>query len=368
MQKTKYERLDGCDYYMCDSIPTDDIIIQETNTKKIKIRPNSKLDFNLELQKLINVPETKEEKDNKFHHELQQLIDFYKNSRKYRDVNGNIIKKQKEENFLTPYQKMIKINEEIKTFYDKKTTENKIIYPLIVKNTKLNNKCIINTIKNNNSIKFNRNINEFYKIKSLKNLSHYNNLNIKKNTNNQSKELSQTDLNNTNDKKSLYTKDDSKLVKVYCSSYKDLNRSSHLKTQKDDSNINSNRSVNKNHYKITFNDINNWKLKLVFPDTINKQYQKREKTTNNILQGLKDYNLIQFNMNQLLKRDTKHKDKFILNTRKNSVVKKIAVIGETTNINMNYRNRKQLVYGRKEYTLSNIRNNKLNEYYNQTDN
>ena len=44
--------------------------------------------------------ETKEEKDNKFHNELKNLIDFYKNSRKYRDVNGNIIRKTKEENSI----------------------------------------------------------------------------------------------------------------------------------------------------------------------------------------------------------------------------------------------------------------------------
>ena len=361
MLRTKYESVDGRDFYMCDSIPTDDITISRNRTKKITIKPNSKSDFNLELQKFNNIPGAKEEKGNKFRHDFQDLIDFYKKTRKYRDVNGNIIKKHKEE-ILTPYQRMIKINEEIKTLYDRKATKRRIIYPLIVKNTRYNDfNCINNLNKSNNLIKLNNN--GFYKIQSFKNLSHYNNLCIKNNTSNQSKEISQIDLNKTNIKKSFSSLNDTTLNKNYCNSHKVLNPS-FLKLHKDD--LISNRTNKKYDFKNTINDINNWKIKLILPDSTINQHSQRENTTNNIFQDLKDYNLIQFNVNQLLKRDKKHKDKFILNTRKNSLVKKVTISDEITKSIIGYKDRNKLRCGRKGYTVNNIKIGELNEYYKQT--
>ena len=364
MKKPKYECVEGRDYYMCDSIPNDEITISRTNSKKISLRSNSKTDFNLELQKLINVNETKEEKDNKFHNELKNLIDFYKNSRKYRDVNGNIIRKTKEENSLTPYQKMRKINEEIKTFYDEKISRNKINFPFIVKNTKSIDFNYINNInKNNNSIKNNNDLNNLYKIQPLKNLTHYNNFSIKNKTIDQSKEISKENSKKENIKKSLSSRNNAKLNKVYCYSHKLLNPS-RLKIQKDD--LNSNKTMNKFHFKNAFNDIYNWEIKLIKPNNTVKQSLKRQKATNNILQDLEDYNLIQFNMKQLLKRDAKHKDKFILNTRRNSVAKRKSINDEVTNNNISYKDKNKLTSSRKGSTMNNFKTIKLNEYYNLT--
>ena len=177
------------------------------------------------------------------------------------------------------------------------------------------------------------------------------------------KEVSKENTKKENIKKSLSSRNNAKLNKVYCYSHKLLNPS-RLKIQKDD--LNSNKTMNKFHFKNAFNDIYNWEIKLIKPNNTVKQSLKRQKATNNILQDLEDYNLIQFNMKQLLKRDAKHKDKFILNTRRNSVAKRKSINDEVTNNNISYKDKNKLTSSRKGSTMNNFKTIKLNEYYNLT--
>ena len=396
MHESKYEIVEGLNYYICDSIPTDDEYSRR-DRKKSTTKPIKKFDFNLELQKLANVPVTKEQKDSKFHQELENLINFYKNSRLYRDINGNRIT-QKGKIMLTPYQKMIKINEEIKNFYDNKM--NKTTSPLIVKNNLTTNgylfnkkknydrKTIIQNLKKNSSNKF-KILDNNYKIITLKNKikpkkNYYNDFSqtcpdrhniksINNSINNLNKEdhdhycLSEIPIKKKNfDNITLI---DKKIVSTL----------SNLKYAKNYSSLNSKERLNKYFYDSDFNQINKWELKLLTPN-ITDQYSQRQKTLSNfsrehnitcsskfskdfrsntqnkfgnVSKRLKNYNLIQFNMNQLLKKDLKHKNKFILNVRKNLYDKKARLSEVIASKRKSCRNRNIKIDIKKGHTLNN---------------
>ena len=396
MHESKYEIVEGLNYYICDSIPTDDEYSRR-DRKKSTTKPIKKFDFNLELQKLANVPVTKEQKDSKFHQELENLINFYKNSRLYRDINGNRIT-QKGKIMLTPYQKMIKINEEIKNFYDNKM--NKTTSPLIVKNNLTTNgylfnkkknydrKTIIQNLKKNSSNKF-KILDNNYKIIKLKNKikpkkNYYNDFsqtcpdrhNIKS-INNSINNLNKEDhdhycLSEIPIKKKKFdniTLIDKKIVSTL----------SNLKYAKNYSSLNSKKRLNKYFYDSDFNQINKWELKLLTPN-ITDQYSQRQKTLSNfsrehnitcsskfskdfhsytqnkfgnVSKRLKNYNLIQFNMNHLLKKDLKHKNKFILNVRKNLYDKKARLSEVIASKRKSCRNRNIEIDIKKGHTLNN---------------
>ena len=389
MHESKYEIVEGLNYYVCDSIPTDDDY-NGKDRKNSTAKSIKKLDFNLELQKLINVPVTKEQKDSKFHQDLENLIKFYKNARIYRDINGNRIT-HKGEIIPTPYQKMIKINEEIKNFYDIKT--NKTISPLIVKNDKTTtNSCIFNKKKNNDSRKILKNLKKYslkklkiydgnYKIKTLKN-----EIDPKKNYNNFSqmcpdrfntRVYSINNLNKENHHHCLSETSTKNRKGINLTETKIENSLSNLQKTKNFSNLNSKIHLKKYFYDSDFNQINKWELKLISPNIID-QYSQRRNTINNFSEKnktsiskfskcnnyntpnklvsftgkLKNYDLIQFNMNQLLKKDMKHNEKYVLNMRKNLCDKKVRLSGIIVNKGNKYRNRNILSNFKKGFTLS----------------
>ena len=84
-------------------------------------------DFNLEYQKYKTPPDNHA----KFNEEFQKLVDFVKESNLYRDIYGNKITK-KGKLLLTPFQRIRKLNDEIKAYYENKN--NKKTSQLIIKN------------------------------------------------------------------------------------------------------------------------------------------------------------------------------------------------------------------------------------------
>ena len=104
----------------------DKLITEEEETKSYKNSTSS--DFNLEYQKFKFPPNNQA----KFTKDFQKLIEFVKESNLYRDINGNKITKRGKL-LLTPFQKIRKINDEIKTYFEnkinrKKNTENSYIH------------------------------------------------------------------------------------------------------------------------------------------------------------------------------------------------------------------------------------------------
>ena len=100
---------------------------EEEETKSYKNSTSS--DFNLEYQKFKFPPNNQA----KFTKEFQKLIEFVKESNLYRDINGNKITKRGKL-LLTPFQKIRKINDEIKTYFENKINRKK--NQLIIKNIK----------------------------------------------------------------------------------------------------------------------------------------------------------------------------------------------------------------------------------------
>ena len=98
---------------------------EEEETKSYKNSTSS--DFNLEYQKFKFPPNNQA----KFTKEFQKLIEFVKESNLYRDINGNKITKRGKL-LLTPFQKIRKINDEIKTYFENKINRKK--NQLIIKN------------------------------------------------------------------------------------------------------------------------------------------------------------------------------------------------------------------------------------------
>ena len=329
---------------------------EEQDTKS----PNN-FAFNLEYQKIVNSPDGQP----KIATELKKLIDFVKNRYYYRDINGNRIT-PKGELLPTPFQKLKKINEEIKNYYDYKI--NRKNSPFLVHNIKKNN--LFNTLsytkrkklkkffpsKKNEKLNFNQFINNY---KPLNNKSFKSNINIIKNS----------AINENNNNENVI------------------------------GNINSNRiclseTFNKNrinnYYDSNFNHINFWRTKLLYNQKINNcnyrdnlqenksnfnhyitEYNKRKKenklfnmyrsnkmdkkdsflkkdhysyTLNNISKRkdfsnhLNKYNLIQFNINQLIKKD--NKNRIIINMRKapNSLRNKKLMINKNINVNIDNNN------------------------------
>ena len=58
----------------------------------------------------------------KFNEEFQKLVDFVKESNLYRDIYGNKITK-KGKLLLTPFQRIRKLNDEIKAYYENKNNK-----------------------------------------------------------------------------------------------------------------------------------------------------------------------------------------------------------------------------------------------------
>ena len=296
--------------------------------------------FNLEYQKINNLGDGK----SNVTLELKKLIDYVRERYYYRDIKGNRII-PKGELLPTPFQKLKKINEEIKFYYQNKL--NRKNSPLIIKNYK--NKYLKNNYnyKTYNSLsgisqrktknflpkKCNKNFQGINLSKGINNYKAPNKSNLMLSINNNIKELNKNiksnnicfsetfnvdktkyfhdsqfnqinfwktkmlypqilNRNNDNEKKnSIYNN--------YMTEYKKSNNEINIKNIMNDFNINKNNINNSNR-----NSVNNKQHKLKCLS--NREFSKH----------LNKYNLIQFNMNQLIKRDQSHKDKIILNMRK----------------------------------------------------
>ena len=123
---------------------------KEKETEESKNFKNNKI--NLEYHKIVNT----QDGHTKFTIELQNLIDFVKERSYYRDLKGNRITPNGK--FVpTPYQKLEKMNQDIKCYYENKL--NKKSATLLVENSRKRkllinpNLNIINTVNNSSRSK-----------------------------------------------------------------------------------------------------------------------------------------------------------------------------------------------------------------------
>ena len=118
---------------------------KEKETEESKNLKNSKI--NLEYHKIVNT----QDGHTKFTIELQNLIDFVKERSYYRDLKGNRITPNGRL-VPTPYQKLEKMNQDIKSYYENKLSKKSAT--LLVENSKKRklminpNLNIINTLNN----------------------------------------------------------------------------------------------------------------------------------------------------------------------------------------------------------------------------
>ena len=336
--------------------------------------------FNLECQKIINGKNGQ----SKITSELNKLLKFIKESYYYKDINGNRIR-PKGELLPTPFQKLEKLNEDIKNYYEHKINRKKS--PLFVKNYRNKNKnknIYLNNNVNNNNNSFNtltienkRKTRNFFGskkfTKDFERLSLYNYINNNKTIKNKSKPKNINLLVNNNN-----NKHNDKIKKNY-SENKDI---------KVCLSETFNRRRKEFFTGFQFNQINYWKTKMVYPQYLNtnyyidnmnektsrykdyiseykkrnkqnnliynipkinkkednknfNNYQKTSKSSNLYRQKTKDfskdlnkYKLIQFNMNQLIQPDKHHLDKIVLNMRRTQNINKKTLENKTINVDM----------------------------------
>lgn len=322
---------------------------EEQDTKS----PNN-FAFNLEYQKIINSPDGQP----KIATELKKLIDFVKNRYYYRDINGNRIT-PKGELLPTPFQKLKKINEEIKNFYDYKINRKNSSF--IVQNFRKNN--LFNTLsytkkkklkkffplKRNEKLNFNQFINNYKPLnnKSFKsNIIIINNNAINENNNNENV------IGNINSNRICLSEtfNKNRINNYYDSNFNHINfwRTKLLYNYRD--NLQENKS-NFNHYITEYNKRK--KENKLFNMYRSNKMDKKDSflnknhysyTLNNITKRkdfsnkLNKYNLIQFNINQLIKKD--NKNRIIINMRKapNSLRTKKMMINKNINVNIDNNN------------------------------
>ena len=305
-------------------------------------------DFNLEYQKYKVPPDNHA----KLKDELHKLIKFVKECNIYRDIYGNKITK-KGKSSLTPYQRIKKLNDEIKTYYENKC--NKKTSQLIIKNYSSKEKDQYTNFNFNNEIK---------KILLKKK---YNNMKLKKWKMNEFKDkhyLTMNKLNLENEEKELKNIIKKKFraeTNTFRKNFLCLSNTSNNCRNKyfDADNYNQ---INFSKAKIlkpnSFYNKNNfdkdWSIKPKYKDYLNsrnyiekngknKNNEKvnllrktinikkisrnnafsESKTTDDNLEKYK-YKLIQFNLNKLIKPSLKYKDKIVLNTKNDfAKIKKI---------------------------------------------
>ena len=307
---------------------------EEKEIEKEENNIHKNLIFNLEYQKINNINEGK----SKITLELKKLIEFVRERYYYRDIRGNRITPRGELS-PTPFQKLEKMNEEIKNYYENKL--NRKNSPLIVQNYRNNifnnsdNYKVYNSIsgiskrkvknffpskkynqnferininkginnyktlnKGNLTLSINNNINELNKINKNNNICFSETFNANKTKYFHGTQFNQINFwktkmlyplisnrnNNTENKNSIYNN--------YMTEYKKRNNENDVKNIKNNINV----------YEVENNCNRNSKL---------KSLSRRE-----FSKALNKYDLIQFNMNQLIKKDKSHKNKLILNMRK----------------------------------------------------
>ena len=303
-----------------------------SDNEEIKSRRDSIIsDFNLEFQKIKAPPNNHA----KFTKEFKKLVELVKESNIYRDINGNrIIKKGKL--LLTPFQKLRKINDEIKIYYDNKIHKKNsqlIIKNFLNKREQLDKKIILNTERRKiNLIKQkiiskpkNSNFDQFKEAHS-KTMNKFN-LRIKMNKELKpiikSKEKSKTTdfqnflcLKNSANKKCFNVSEFNQIniwrAKVI--KFDSLNKTNYLEKR-------ISKSLNDKKYITEYNNKNKKKLNNSLRKTINIKKMDRNKMwieSKTIEEANSDkckYKLLQFNLHQLIKPSSKYKGKIILNIK-----------------------------------------------------
>ena len=331
-----------------------------TSDKEIsKLNNKSEIsDFNLEYQKYKTPPDNHA----KFNEEFQKLVDFVKESNLYRDIYGNKITK-KGKLLLTPFQRIRKLNDEIKAYYENKN--NKKTSQLIIKNYKSKYK------SKNEYTDFNLSIGR----KKILPMKKYNTIKLKYDKMKEFKEKHYLTMNKLN----LEINPSKELKSIIKKKFraKTMNFKNNFLCL---SNTSSN-SRNKYFNVEKFNQINYWKTRILKMNEIFKKigidkelsiiskYKKYIASRNNILENKNEtdknndkinslrktinikklnrnkmliesktidenldkykYKLIQFNLSRLIKPSLKYKDKEVLNTKdlltpikKNNEIKK----------------------------------------------
>ena len=214
----------------------------------------------MEYQKIINISESK----NKITTELKKLIDFVRERYFYRDINGNRII-SKGELMPTPFQKLEKMNEEIRKYYLRKLERKNT--PLIVKNSRNKNLCLDNNINITNSL---GSISQ-RKVKNYFSTKKYPKINIGKNLN--------KDLNNYKTINDKEMRNELKLsINVITEQNKNKNKFENNKVCLSET-FNVNKT--KYFYDSQFNQINFWKAKLLYPQTLSKNNIRHRLYENN---------------------------------------------------------------------------------------
>lgn len=314
-------------------------------------------DFNLEYQIYKYPPDN----HTKFTKEFQKLVQFVKESNLYRDINGNrIIKKGKL--LLTPFQRIKKINEEIKTYYVNR--QNKKKSQLIIKNFNAKEDEIYKNFEFNserrkiipiygkNNINNMRENNKKLKYKTMNklslklNINSNTNKNLKPIINNKSNTINFKNFQNflylTNTAKNSRTKyfDDSKFNQINFWKTKIIKLDSLNNTNfKDNSNIKfykNKKSITEYNNK---NKINTPNRKTINIKKINRNKLLIEsKTIEEDNLDKCNYKLIKFNLHQLIKPSQKYKDKIVLNTKTFMTDLKSSDKNEEKNIDNNINN------------------------------
>lgn len=307
---------------------------EEKEIEKEENNIHKNLIFNLEYQKINNLNDGQ----SKVTLELKKLIEFVRERYYYRDIRGNRITPRGELS-PTPFQKLEKMNEEIKNYYENKL--NRKNSPLIVQNYRNKNFNSSGNYKVYKSLSgiSQRKVKNFFSSKKYN--QNFERININKGTNNY-KTLNKGNLtlsinNNINELNKINKNNNicfSETFNVNKTKYfhgTQFNQINFWKTKmlyplisNRNNNAEKKNSIYKNYLteykKITnendvkniMNNINGYEVE----NNCNRSNKLRSLSKKEFSKALNKYNLIQFNMNQLIKKDQSHKDKIILNMRK----------------------------------------------------
>ena len=327
---------------------------------------NENFPFNLEYHKIINL---QIDGKSKFNSELKKLIDFVKNSSHYRDLDGNRIV-SKGQLTPTPYQRLEKVNQDIKDYYENKLKIRNI--PLIVKNSR--NRIMednFNVFNKSKSIsKNNTKSKDYYSLKKY--LKTFEKPNISKALSNSNSvksskdgtsnftissiinkfRLSPSNKSNINDSNNILLKssENKKLLSETYNNYKtnffkDIqlsqsnfrkpkilfpqsltkynNRDNFFQSQKKFSKYNnyitqynksSKEKMDNLLFKIDRDDIYNILNKNKKTFYLNNKTNKSMTKVKNITKEINNRDIVQFNIDQLFKQDKKYENKLVLNT------------------------------------------------------
>ena len=297
-------------------------------------------DFNLEYQKYKVPPDNHV----KLKEEFQKLIKFVKESNLYRDIYGNKITK-KGKLLLTPFQRIRKLNDEIKTYYENKC--NKKTSQLIIKNYSTKDKNQYTNFLNNerkkvlpmkkyNIIKIKKSkMNEFKEKHYLTMNKLYLEINPEKEMKNIIKNKLENEANNYRKKNFLCLSNTSNNFR---NKYFNVHQYNQINFRK--AKILKPNSMNKkNNFDIDLSIVSKYKNYLTSRNLIEKNDKnKNNEKTNSLRKTINikkinrnksliesktaddnldkyKYKLIQFNLNQLIKPSLKYKDKVVLNAK-----------------------------------------------------